>query len=269
MIRNDLKGISPFTDIQKEQLAYGGFMKSKAYGVKIKTNNIEKPWAEVGIVSSDYLLVPNKKIVTMAEEIMNKSDLNFEPEKQFWNGKQFFASWQCLDEFDAEVQVGDNLGLGLGVWNSYDGSTRAKMVLFAYRLVCTNGMTSRDEFSEYNFKHDIENVDWEYDMAKSMELINHAEENIVEFANKCSNLSKHYIRVKDLAEARKRQFETMGTSVFGKAMDNFLTNEKYETRTAWDLLNAGTDIFWHNKKQTTSDFNHNKLWVDGCLEIAA
>ena len=43
----------------------------------------------------------------------------------------------------------------------------------------------------------------------------------------------------------------------------------YFGKTAWDFMNAGTDAFWHNDKQTISDFNHNKQWVDGCLKIAA
>ena len=77
------------------------------------------------------------------------------------------------------------------------------------------------------------------------------------------------MRVGDVANARRTTFSSMGTGVFGKALDNFLINEKYNERTAWDLLNAGTDILCHNKKQTISDFNHNKQWVDGCLRIAA
>ena len=53
----NLKNISPYAAIQKEQLAYGNSMTSKAYGVKIKQDNWSadkspyKEWAEVGIVS--------------------------------------------------------------------------------------------------------------------------------------------------------------------------------------------------------------------------
>ena len=113
----NLKNTSPYADIKKEQLAYGQGMKSKAYGVKIagtNTNNLGDPyeaWQEVGIVSSEYLLVPNKTMVQMAEDVMASSTLEFEPEKQFWNGKQFFQSWKCTDEIDAEVVAGDNLGI--------------------------------------------------------------------------------------------------------------------------------------------------------------
>ena len=64
----NLKNTSPYAEISKEQLAYGAGMKSKAYGVKIEgvdKDNVPR-WNEVGIVSSEYLLVPNKTMVQMA-----------------------------------------------------------------------------------------------------------------------------------------------------------------------------------------------------------
>ena len=273
----NLKNTSPYAEIKKEQLVYGDTMSSKAFGVKIETpydkgifNDEHKMgWKEVGIVSSDYLLVPNETMVQMAEDVMAGSTLEFEEEKQFWNGKQFFRSWKCIDEIDAEVQEGDNLGVGVGLWNSYDGSISGRMIMFAYRLLCTNGMQSKDQFAEYVFKHDIHNKDWKLEIEKTMKVLDNAEENVKDFATKCSKLPKHFVRVNDLADVRKNAFSSMGTGVFGKALDRFLTDEKYENRTAWDLMNAGTDAFWHNDKQTISDFNHNKQWVDGCLKIAA
>ena len=267
----NLKDTSPYAEINKEQLAYGAGMKSKAYGVKLKSFNKDyvPNWHEVGIVSSDYLLVPNKTMVQMADDVMSGSDFTFEEEKEFWNGKQFFKSWKCVEEIDAEVKQGDNLGIGIGMWNSYDGSISGRMALFAYRLACTNGMTSKHEFGEYVFKHDINNKNWKDEIQKTLEVLNSAEDNVKNFATKCSKLPNHYVRVGDLSKLRKEAFSSMGTGVFGKALDNFLTNEQYEERTAWDLVNAGTDVFWHNKKQTISDFNHNKQWVDGCISLAA
>ena len=92
----NLKDTSPYAEINKEQLAYGAGMKSKAYGVKLKSFNKDyvPNWHEVGIVSSDYLLVPNKTMVQMADDVMSGSDFTFEEEKEFWNGKQFFKSWK-------------------------------------------------------------------------------------------------------------------------------------------------------------------------------
>ena len=40
--------------------------------------------------------------------------------------------------------------------------------MFAYRLACTNGMTSKHEFGEYIFKHDINNKDWKFEVEKTL-----------------------------------------------------------------------------------------------------
>ena len=81
----NLKNTSPYAEINKEQLVYGDTMTSKAFGVKIegipdwkdewKDNTNNSVWKEVGIVSSDYLLVPNKTMVQMAEDVMASSTL--------------------------------------------------------------------------------------------------------------------------------------------------------------------------------------------------
>ena len=63
-----------------------------------------------------------------------------------------------------------------------------------------------------------------------MKVLDNAEDNVKEFATKCSKLPKHFIRVNDLANVRKDAFSSMGTGVFGKALDQFLTDEKYETK---------------------------------------
>ena len=205
----NLKNTSPYADIKKEQLVYGDTMTSKAYGVKIEApyENTHNPqtmangatgWKEVGIVSSEYLLVPNKTMVQMADAVMATSDLDFEEDKQFWNGKQFFKSWKAVDEIDAEVQVGDNLGIGAGIWNSYDGSTSARFVLFAYRLACKNGMLSKHNFAEYIFKHDIYNKDWKHEVEKTSKVLANADEDVKSFALKCSKLSETYMRLNSL-----------------------------------------------------------------------
>ncbi len=275
-----LSNTSPYADIKKEQLVYGDTMTSKAYGVKIEapyenTNNPqimangETGWKEIGIVSSDYLLVPNKTMVQMADAVMATSDLDFEEDKQFWNGKQFFKSWKAVDEIDAEVQVGDNLGVGAGIWNSYDGSTSGRFILFAYRLACRNGMLSKHNFAEYIFKHDIYNKDWKHEVEKTSKVLANAGEDVKSFALKCSKLSETYMRLNSLGSSRTKELSNFGVTDFGKIVDRFLTKEEYAQHSAWDLLNSGTDIFWHNKKQTVSDFKKNRDWVDGCLALAA
>ena len=166
---NNIK--NPFSAIKKVPL-YGDDLKSSAYSIQISDPfNIEKPWNEVGIVSKDYMLVSNQQITDMVDNVIKQSDIDFAIDKTFFNGKQFIRSYKAIDEIDAEVQVGDNHGIGAGIWNSYDGSTSARFVLFAYRLACKNGMLSKHNFAEYIFKHDIYNKDWKHEVEKTSKVL--------------------------------------------------------------------------------------------------
>ena len=63
--------MNPYAEIRKVPLDYQG-VQSSAYSVQTydlnkKTDMLE--WKEVGTVGSNYLLVPNKEVKEMAEEI--------------------------------------------------------------------------------------------------------------------------------------------------------------------------------------------------------
>ena len=60
-------------------------------------------------------------------------------------------------------------------------------------------------------------------------------------------------------------FPKLGHSIMGKILDQYVEKEE---PTLYGLLNAGTNIFWHNRKMTASDFNNNDQFVSGLLEYA-
>ena len=135
--------IEPYAEIEKKPLVYDDNRAiSSGYGVTIKTTDSEKQWEEIGIVSPNYLLVPNKQVKDMADEIIDASNYNFTPHKTFWNGKQYMTSYSVEDHNFGEVAVGDPITLGLMVQNSYDQSWVLSISLFAIRKLCDNGMTS-------------------------------------------------------------------------------------------------------------------------------
>ena len=43
---------------------------------------------------------------------------------------------------------------------------------------------------------------------------------------------------------------------------------EHEEPTLYGLLNAGTQVFWHNPKQTAADWAHNDAFVTGLVEYA-
>ena len=261
----NLKNTNPFADIKKEQLAYGTSMKSKAYGVKIETPLEEdRDWAEVGVVSDNYLLVPNKDMVNTVESILDESEYNFNEGKTFWNGKVFSRTY-LTDDVQEEVTVGDPVRLGIQMWNSYDGSVGGALSPFVERLICNNGMTSKKIFSRHRFKHTEGNENWNEEFEKVLSTVNDSRHQLVDFARQAAKLTDITVNVEHLQELRKNHLNHVSDGPFGQIMHSFLTRDEYQDHKAWDLLNAGTDLFWHRKTQTVSDFNNNEAFVDGML----
>jgi len=260
----NLETLNPYADIKKVPLYganNGANVQSSAWSVHLNDNmSLEKPWQEVGIVGKDYLLVSNKEIVEMVEEVIDTSDLELRKDKMFWNGKQFMQFYKAIDEIDAEVKIGDNLGVGVMVGNSYDGSTAARFSIFAYRLVCLNGMMSKSHFNSYRFKHTASNDNWQEELEKASKILSHAGENVKDFATTCSRLTKPF-SVTTLGELREEFIPRLPVTIFGQIIDRLFTLDEVQkpehTITTWDFLNAATNVLWHKKKQTIADFNNN------------
>ena len=267
-----MKEISnPFAEIKKVPL-YGETLQSSAYAVHLKDEmDYQKPWNEVGIVGKDYMLVSNKKIVDMVESVIDHSDIDFDLDRTFFNGRQFMRFYKAVDEIDAEVEVGDNLGIGVMVANSYDGSTSGRFSIFAYRLLCKNGMMSKRMFDQYRFRHTQAHENWEEELESAAEIIKYAGTNVKEFATICSKLTEPGLDINTVGTIRKHYIPKLPVSTFGQVVDRIYKDPAYnkdEPLSAWNFLNAGTNVLWHKKKQTVADFNNNDYVTSGLLQYA-
>ena len=116
--------LDPFTEIQKLPLSteYGGISKAHSIRMMLKGND-----TELGIVKENYLCISNKEISEVGSEIRTASNMNWELQKVFFDGKVFRETWLCTDGgLQSEVPVvGDVVGLVMEIINSYDSSTRA------------------------------------------------------------------------------------------------------------------------------------------------
>ena len=130
------------TNIRKEPLTSTDGTASAAWSVQredwIKEDNgetvIESPiWKEVGIVSDKYLLINNKSVVDKIKTIADTSPYDFKTDKIFWNGKQFMYS-MITEDLKYDVGKGDDIALGMMIWNSYDGSTALHFKLYLQRF---------------------------------------------------------------------------------------------------------------------------------------
>jgi len=260
--------LNPYGEIKKIPLVANG-VQSSAYSIHLETPLDEKSnWKEVGVVGGDYLLVPNSDCVDMLHEITDKSGMHWKKNKEFFNGNQFMYS-MTTDDITEEVEVGDTIGLGIAVWNSYNGSKRFHYSFFANRLACLNGMTSKNYFFEKRFKHDNTSIEWEKEMDGIVNVMHNASQNLVDFTNACKSLSQlGGLNMTELHTIRSKHIPNLPVTTFGKIMDKYLLEPEYETQTGWDFLNASTNLFWHNKKQTSADYTNNQYVTDGLLEYA-
>ena len=265
--------LHPFTEIQKLplQTQYGGLSKAHSIRMMLKGKD-----TEMGIVKENYLCISNKEISEVGSEIRNASGMQWELQKVFFDGKVFRETWLCKDGgLEASVpQVGDIVGLVMEVINSYDSSTKAGILCYFMRLACLNGMRSKTHQFGYSFRHTLNNeLDWQSEINQSVLQLtgNNPQYMLNQFSEACGKLQKpiDFQELKLLSE-NNAYLGKLPTQQYGQIVKNMLVSEEYPQSgnefTAWDLLNSGTQILWHQKKITQGAIKNNALVVDGLLQ---
>ncbi len=253
---------NPYTEVRKVPLFYGG-VQSNAFSVQTMQ---EEKWKEVGNVSDNYLLVPNEEVKDMADDVISDTGLDWEPLKRFWDGKRYMDSYICKSETQA-VKPGDDVGLGISFWNSYDGSTALSFRLFMVRLLCTNGMLSKHFFHTYRFKHDKSNENYYDEITNVSDIIRNSGDKVENMTKNLTRLDEMGFGTATMRELRLDKLSELPVTLWGKIVDRYLA--KYEGGSCWDFLNAGTDVLWHEKKPTMATFNHNTYLVDGMMSYVS
>ena len=163
--------MNPYSPIRKVPLDYNG-IQSSAFSVQMqKPNDTSFSWKEVGVVGNSYMLLPNEEVKNAAHQVAEESKIDFVHDKTFFNGRNFVYSMKS-NHVAGEVKAGDDVALGMQFWNSYDGSKAFGFAMMLYRLVCTNGMMSKDHFNTYRFKHEPKSEDWSDSLEQVVTNIN-------------------------------------------------------------------------------------------------
>lgn len=265
-------GLDPYAPIEKAPLYTDDRMRSRGFSVRLEEDGADEGWREVGLVSEDYLLVPNADVREMAYEIGARSGLRFEEARTFFDGRRYALALVAKSE-SVDVQggtktvtaVGDYVSLGLLFENSYDGSCRLSASLFAYRLACSNGMLASDLFARVRFRHSRESQGWEDELARSLAMLAGARSGLRRFARSASRLAGHGLGTAELATLRTGYLDRLPVTLWGKVVDRYLA---HEAPTAWGLLNAGTHELWHTERMTRSDFGHNAYLTSNLIRYA-
>ena len=264
--------IHPYREIRKVPLDYQG-ITSSAYAVQRQEMNEKKNelnWKECGVVGSKYLLVPNSEVRDLANEIATKSSLDWEPMKTFFDGKRYIHFMQCKSE-TTEIKEGDDVALGMGFWNSYDGSTALQFRTFLIRLLCTNGMITKDFMNLMRFKHNKTSEGYEDEIMNAAKIVDNCGDDINLVAKRMRRMVEMPVYLDELALIRNTLLNHLPVTLWGKISSHFLS--KYvannEETTYWDFYNACTDILWHDKKPTIASIEHNQVITDKLLGAMA
>ena len=262
--------MNPYLPIRKVPLDYNG-ISSSAYAVQMQhqaKDGVE--WKEAGVVGHNYMLLPNEEVKSAAHQVSEECKIDFTHDKTFFNGRNFVYSMKS-QHVAGEIQVGDDVALGMQFWNSYDGSKAFGFAMMLYRLICTNGMMSKDHFNTYRFKHEPKSEDWSDSLEQVVtNIINlvsgtYQLDDLIENLRKLSNME---VTMDVLGNIRHNHLQEIPVSIWGQIVDRF-THTSKEDYSGWNLLNASTDLLWHKENPTITTYSQNAAIVDGLCKAVA
>ena len=191
---------------------------------------------EVGTVSADYKLVPNKDVEQAAVDVLERTGIPNEMSSLYFDGKHFRKRW-ILPELSIEPRVGDFVQVAIDAHNSYDGSSTFGLAFNLQRLVCGNGMVVDFQLGGYRFRHyGSDSFEGELETAGSR---------IMELAERLESIVP---RLRSLANTTLSRVDTQ--RVFSELSVPKTTQaevyQKIEEDNWWGLYNAFTDVFSRN-----------------------
>jgi hypothetical protein len=266
-INRTRSGISPFVPIVKTPTYSENSGNHTGFAIEIEDPDSKTGFKHIGNVSANYLLLTNEEVRNLAVEIAHQSGLPFRESRIFWDGARF-CHIVDFPEARESIEAGDEVGLGLITRSSYDKSWRYECALMGKRFVCDNGAISGEFFARVSFKHlkaqEAEQDGWKEIVREGLALIDQAPDNLHELVRGLRLLKQAEMSDHRLREVWKL-FPSIGDGIMGKVMSRYVA---YEEPSLYGLLNAGTNVFWHNRKMTSADFANNDAFVTGLLKYA-
>lgn len=259
--------MDPFTPIEVTPLYSRDGMQSQGKSVRISDPDAPTGWNEIGVVSPSYLLVHNQKVKDLVDEITQRTKIpDWKQRRLFFDGRRFVYA-VTTDVITAEVIPGDCVRFGLIAYNSYDGSRALSLGNYCEHMLCSNGMTSEIYFARFSFRHHQGNINWDSRIEEAFAaLLPGSKARLAKFASTLRNLTRRDLSMPDLTILRDEYLSDISVSAWGKIMDKYLMEKRYN---AFGLLDACTGVFWHNAKQSYSDYRNNTNATDGLFKYAS
>lgn len=270
VINRTKTGLSPFAPIVKTPNYSENAGNLTGYSVEIEDDAAPHGYRHMGNVSDKYLLLPNADVRALGLEIAEASGLPFRETRVFFDGGRFAHVIDFGREIAHDVSAAgdgsDMVGLSLVMRSSYDQTWRFEAALMGKRFACDNGLLSGEFFARVSFRHTSGSAaeDWRQVVRQGMSLVHRAPGDLARFT-----LALRRLRQAQLSDRRLREvwalFPQMGDGVVGRVMRRYV---EHEEPTLFGLLQAGTNCFWHNPKQTAADWAHNDAFVTQMIEYA-
>jgi hypothetical protein len=87
--------LNPFCEVDIRDLVTSDGLTSMGKSVRIP----EMDNLEISVKTSKYLLVSNAEIASVGNEIRSRSEMDWKPEKIFFDGKTYRRSFVCEDSY--------------------------------------------------------------------------------------------------------------------------------------------------------------------------
>ena len=227
----------PFAEVKLQKPMVGEKeMPNQAVMVKSDQGEFEP----VSSVGPGYNLVPNQMCLDLADDIMSRSDYNFEPLKTLWDGKRFVQMYISGESFASIHQ--NELKVGLMFRNTYDASGAFAMELFMCNQICTNQYHHRNRFGFFALRHTPDSVG-QWDIQDAIENIGAGIGRLIETAPQVQQMMNEPLTVDHVTEACYRM-NKLAPSLWS----NILIRLRAEEQTRFGLFQAMTGAASHDVK---------------------
>lgn len=252
-MRRTISVSDPFADIKRLPLFSPHGIQASRYAIVLEPEGAHE---EVGIVSEDYNLVPNRQVVDAAERILTEAHLEAEAGSQLFDGKRFRQRY-VLQRATFDVSPGDTVALTLDVQNSYDGSTRFGIAFQLQRLICSNGMIVDQMLGGFRFRHNSHHgSDFDQEVEQAVERLVALSRNIHQIAPQFQQMTQRRLSLKGIQQTF-RDLDLPKGVLADVVME-------LEGQSVWNCYNAFTHVL--TRAQTFSSEQLNRRVTSYFLE---
>lgn len=216
----------------------------------------------VAIVNKTYSLLQPVKAFDYVDVVREELGMTFDTAGFAKAGRRMFVSCRKGNAVVIDPEVGDTLDEVLYFWTSFDGSTQNSFSQMLERLICTNGMVTKDVQSSTKVKHSSQ---MEGKLQGYVDQIEGIKDVYAETTDAIHRLVDQKVSRPQAQEVINRLFQgesKRSENIREEVFNRFSNGMGNRGETAWDLLNGITEYQNHGKAHRpskTSSTEENRL----------